>query len=283
MRTLFVSALVVSALATPQLASAQSGYTQKQWGGFVKLAYNTITSNNLYTVQGDLLDNGSDFTQHNVRFYGELGVTDYLTVGLTAPVLRLNAFETSDTAAGFGDLELFAKAGTELFGIHGALQVNVELPTGRSEALTPTEFDTNINLPTGDGETNVWFRLALSRSIPSPDWMSAYASVYTGLNVRTGFTNQAEVGGEIGAQFFEWVWVQTRIRSLHRLAAIEDLDTAGTFLFGEGTEFVSGGVEISGRIPATPLWLSFEVSNTFANLENLYAGTTWGFGLWTTF
>ena len=161
-----------------------------------------------------------------------------------------------------------------------ALTTAIEFPTGRSENLVDTDFDgIRTNLPTGDGETNIWFRVAVSRSLPGPDWLSWYASVHGGFNLRTEFAEQFETGFEVGVNPFGWVWIQGRIDALFTPTATEDLEPAGVFLFGEGTEYVAAGGSLSVRIPKTPLWASFDYRNTFANLRNLYAGSTFGGGI----
>ncbi len=267
-------------LLAPETASANSGFLKEPGAGFVKLSFNTISSNRLYDTEGNLFDFGSDFRQHNLSLYGEVGLLEHLTVGVNAPVLRLNSFETSDTAAGLGDFQLFAKSGLQRWGFHGAVTIAAEFPTGRSEALVDTEFEgVQSNLPTGDGETNFWLRAALSRALPTPDYLPSYASVHVGYNLRTKFSNQVETGVELGLNLFGYVWMQGSLTALLSPTATEDLDPTGIFLFGEGTEYVAGGLSASANIPRTPLWLSVEFRNTFANLRNLYAGTTFGVGL----
>lgn len=280
MRWIITCIVVASVFWGPQDAEAYSGFLKEQNSGYVKLAFNTISSNDFYDTSGNLFDFGSNFTQHTLSLYGEFGLLPYLTAGVSAPVLRLNSFATSDTAAGVGDLQLFLKTGLEFAGFHGAFMVAAELPTGRREALVDTEFEgVRSNLPTGDGETNFWLRLALSRSLPTPDSLPAYASVYVGYNVRTKFAEQVDTGFELGVQLFGWVWLQGSLSAQFTPAAVEDLDPTGIFLFGEGTEYVAGGLSASARIPKTPLWLSFDFRNTFANRRNLYAGSTFGLGL----
>ncbi len=100
-----------------------------------------------------------------------------------------------------------------------------------------------------------------------------------GYNLRTKFSNQVEAGVELGLNLFGYVWMQGSLTALFSPTATEDLDPTGIFLFGEGTEYVAGGLSASANIPRTPLWLSVEFRNTFANLRNLYAGTTFGAGL----
>jgi hypothetical protein len=146
--------------------------------------------------------------------------------------------------------------------------------------LVDTDFERiRTNLPTGDGETNVWLRRAVSRSLPAPRWLNAYLSVHGGVNIRTEFSEQIATGAELGLSPVSWLWIQGRLEALFTPAPTEELDPRGIFLFGDGTEYVAAGASVSIEIPATPLWLALDYRNTFANLRNLYAGSTFGAGL----
>lgn len=267
-------------LCGPSPAFAYSGFLQEELSAYVKVSFDSLMSSDLYSTSGERLDASGAFTQNNLSLYAELGLHENLTVGLAGAVLRMNSFDTSDVATGFGDLQLFAKLGAELAGFHGAFIAAVELPTGQSEYLVDTEFEgIRTNLPTGDGETNVWLRLALSRPIPLPAGWSAYASIHGGVNVRTAYAEQLATGFELGVAPLPWLWIQGRMEALFTPTAVEDLDPTGIFLFGEGTEYVAAGASVNLRIPSTPLWVTADYRNTFANLKNLYAGSTFGFGL----
>lgn len=280
MRPCISLAAIAAVALSASSAAAQSGFLKAQGSGYVKMSFSTISSDAFYDTSGERISFGGSFTQRNLSLYGEVGVLPFLTAGVSAPVLRLNSFDTSDTAVGLGDAQVFAKTGYQWLGFHGALILGAELPTGRSEALVDTEFEgVRSNLPTGDGEANFWFTLALSRPLPTPDFLPAYASAFVGYNLRTKYSNQVDAGAEVGVQLFGFLWLQGKVAGRFRTVAVEDLDPAGTFLFGEGTEYVAGSFGASAQIPSTPLSVTLDVQNTFARLRNLYAGTTVGVGL----
>lgn len=261
-------------------AFAFSGFLREPAAGYVKLSFDHLDSSELYSTSGDLLPTSGTFSQSNLSLYGEVGVLEFLTVGVSGAALRLNRFDTSETATGLGDLSLFAKLGGEWKSFHGALIVAVDFPTGRSEAFVETDFEgIRTNLPTGDGETNVWIRAALSRSLPTPSWLPTYVSIHGGVNLRSRFAHQVGFGGEFGVSPGGWFWLQARIDAQLTPADVEDLDPEGIFLFGEGTEYVAVGVGLSVPIPGTPISITGDFRNTFANLKNIYAGSTFGGGL----
>ncbi|NJK90010.1 MAG: hypothetical protein HC923_11890 [Myxococcales bacterium] len=155
--------------------------------------------------------------------------------------------------------------------------VSPEFATGRSEALVPTDTGARINIPTGDGETNVWFHTAVS--LPAPAW-SAYGTLYGGYNLRTNdFSDQIAFGAELGVFVAKLVWLQARFDGLETPTPPEDLRPTGGFIFGEGTEYLRAGGGAAARIFSTPFWGTFDFWVPFGQLRNLYAGPTFMFGL----
>ncbi len=278
MRFMYLALVAAITLASSS-ASAHSGFVKAPLSGYVKLSFDSLTSKDLYLTDGERLDFGTEFTQRNLTLYGEYGLTSFLTVGINAPLARLNSFEASETGVGIGDIAVFAKLGTSILGFATALMVEPEFPTGRDEVLEPDGFGGRINLPTGDGEFSTWFRLAVSRSFPTPSWIPVYASVFGGYNLRGKWADQVSVGGSVGLGLFEWVQLEGKVDALFSPTPTEELRPDGIFLFGEGTEYVAAGLSASVKVPSVPLWAVFDLRHTFANLRNLYAGTTFGAGL----
>ncbi|MEO1230173.1 MAG: hypothetical protein AAFZ18_14820 [Myxococcota bacterium] len=274
------SSLALALAFIPARAEAFSGFLKEPRSGYVKLSFDHLQSSDLYSTSGERLAVSQEFTQNNLSLYAEVGVFDALTVGVSGPLLRLNSFATSEVAAGLGDLQLFLKTGLEWAGFHGALIGAVEFPTGQDELNVETDFDgVRTNLPTGDGETNFWIRAAISRSFSMTSWLHSYASVHGGVNLRTAFSHQIAVGGELGLSPKGWFWLQVSLEALFTPTPVEELNPAGIFLFGEGTEYVAFGLSLSVPIPGTPISITGDYRNTFANLRNLYAGSTFGGGL----
>ncbi len=274
MRYAFVAFIFLLIATLTEPASATTGFVKPPNDGYVQLTFDTFSSRDLYLTNGELLDLGTEFTQQNVSLYGEYGLTSYLTVGFHAPLARLNSFEMSDTGLGFGDLSIFAKAGLTMATVAFALTVAPEFPTGRDEILVDDGFGGRVNLPTGDGEFSTWFRVSASRSFSFTEWLNAYVSAHTGYNLRAKWADQIAVGGEVGVSLFGWMRVQGRLDALFSPTPVEDLNPEGIFLYAEGTEYVAAEGALAVRIPSTPLWLNVGLRNTFANLRNLYAGTT---------
>ncbi|MEZ4826454.1 MAG: hypothetical protein R3C61_09185 [Bacteroidia bacterium] len=261
--------------------TAQSGWTREPGQGYVKAGVQGFASDQYYNLAGDLLTT-SQFRQQAVSLYGEYGIGKRLTVIAAFPLLKVNSFETTEAVAGIGDLRAELKYAILKGSFPVALSVAPELPTGSRNNYSQnktTSFE-RINLPTGDGELNVWTTLAASHSFyPFP----AYVSVYGSFNYRTGFNgsafrNQVKAGAEIGYQIKGKLWVNGR------LGAQKTLGQPGTpvdFIRGDGTEYTSLGFGAAYSI-TKKLSLTLEYQNyldlIFAR-KNLYTGHIFSAGI----
>jgi hypothetical protein len=272
----FTRACLVAAIGFLHVGPVQaySGFTRSQGGLYTKLTYGTFTSNDFYDLEGNLNNRGEDFTQRSVALYVEYGVLDSLDLVVEMPLVRMNSFSNSGTAVGIGDLRLTAKYGVEVAGFRIAAMLSPEIPTGDSGATVKTETGLNLLLPTGDGEFNLWSRLALSRSFPS---IHAYVNLDFGYNLRTdGFSDQIAFGAEAGYKLLDYLWLSGHFRG--QLVPSDELRPSGGFIFGEGTEFLSAGAGIAVPLPYTPLSITFDWDQIFAAQKNIYGGATFLFG-----
>lgn len=266
--TFLLTSIAVGAAAR---ADAYSGFTKDPGQLYVKLAVSTFTSNDFYDLSGRLNDRGQDFTQRSLGLYAEYGIVEGLTASANVPVVRMNAYANTDSAVGLGDVELSLKYGFRVAGFHLSASVSPELPLGDSDATVTTESGLNLVLPTGDGEFNVWTRLAVSRPFGVVAWMDGWASAGIGYNLRTeGFADQIGYGGELGFRLFERAYLQFRVRG--QTVPSNDLDTNRGFIYGEGTEFFAVGAGAAVGIPETPLLVTFDWEQPVAAQMNLYSG-----------
>lgn len=259
---------------TPNSAEAYSGFTRSQGTAYVKLALSTFTSNDFYDLAPNLNDRGQDFTQRNLSIYAEYGIIDGLTAIINAPLLRVNSYANTNTALGFGDVQLELKYGVDLAGIKIAASLAPEFPTGDANATVQTESGLNLILPTGDGEFNVWSRIAVSYGLPlaALPWLDGWVSAGAGYNVRTdGFSNQVGFGAELGTRWWGLLIVQARMRG--QFVPSDELKTSGGFIYGEGTEFITVGAGLAAVIPNTNWAVSLDWEQPVAAQRNLYSGS----------
>lgn len=224
-------------------SSGQSGWTRSKKTYFVKLAYNFFQSNNYYNLEGENISTAR-FRQHAITFYGEYGVTDNLTIIAHVPLFKANGFETTETVYGLGDLKvelkyaLFKKKNIPL-----TLSIAPEFPTGSRDNFATNKSNSfeRINLPTGDGEFNVWTTLAGSVSFYP---VEAYLSAHGAYNFRTSyqgydFRDQFKFGMEAGYKLVNLIWINAILqaqKSLGKQAGMTD------FVRGDGTAFTSFGL-----------------------------------------
>ena len=281
-RLLPTVACLALVLGTVGTASAQSAFTRKQLSGYAKLAASIFVSNRFYDLDGKLNDDGQNLELYSAALYAEVGVVDQLTVMLDWQVFRANAYAESTTAYGIGDLRLGLKYGLRFGRHHVAAIVAPEFPTGNSEATVSEEttlvtgrvVERKLGLPTGDGEFNIWNRLAYSVSVNELD---AWASADFGVNWRTqGFAHQLAMGAEVGHFLLRHVYLMARIRG--QLVPSNDLKRGSGFIFGEGTEFLSVGAGLAAPIPRTPIAATFDWLQIVGLAQNVYAGPQVLFG-----
>jgi hypothetical protein len=219
--------------------TAQSGWTKEKKEGFYQLSYQSMVSNDYFTLGGELLET-NQFSQQSLVFYGEYGVTDRFTIIANLPLQAWNGFETTDKVSGLGDLRLEFKHAILKKYLPLTITVAPELPIGKANNFaksTVNDFE-QINLPSGDGEFNVWSTLASSFALPN---IPFYGTIFGAYNVRTEydgvqFSDQYALGAEIGYHIAQKVWVNAR---LNALATVGEVPVATDFVRGDGTEYTS--------------------------------------------
>jgi hypothetical protein len=233
---------VILLLCSSSLCSySQSGWTRKKNTYFLKTSFNLFTSSDYYTPDGEKLKT-TQFNQQSLNFYGEYGISDKLTVIVNLPVLKLNSFDNTETASGIGDLKIELKYALLRKNIPLTLAVAPEFPIGSKNNYAQNKLSAidQINLPTGDGEFNVWSTLAASHSFhPLP----IYVSLSTAYNFRTQyeeftFRDQVKFNVEAGYKFLDKIWLNG---TLSAQTSVGNSRGTTDFIRGEGTEFTAFG------------------------------------------
>jgi len=234
--------IFLSLVLLPLSTSAQSGWTRRAQAWFLKLDVSHLSADSYYNPNGDKLKT-STFRQTSINIYGEYGFRPRLTFIAQAPLLRLNRFETTDVAAGMGDLRLEAKYRLTGNRLPVALSLAAELPTGRANAYASNkEFpDDRINLPTGDGEWNMWATLAASKSFGK-----MYTSAFAAYNSRTRYAGKKfrdlyQFGAEIGYNPWKTLWLNAKLRAQFSNGLSQHPDLG--FVRGDGTTYTLASAE----------------------------------------
>ncbi len=276
--------LLVSGLFFLQLQEnvvhAQSGWTQKKGELYSKIIHHHLQSNHYYNPAG-MFSITNEYKQNSVTLYGEYGLNDKLTLLVDWPVLKRHGFETTEKISGYGDMKLGLK-----YAISKKVPISIslipELPIAKSDNYAQNKQDPNttFNLPTGDGEWNVYGILAISHSLrPLPVYINGYFSY----NLRTSygaisFGDQLNEGFELGWQPFTHIELRSGIKFQHSLSSSNEIIS---FVRGEGTEYTSFFVGAFYGI--SDLWgIDINYSDYFHSPQkkkNLYAGATISAGM----
>ncbi len=260
--------------------SAQSGWTKPKGELFSRIGYQYFSSDQYYNLAGNKIQT-SQYKQHTISLYGEYGLTDRLTILLDWPVFKSHRFETSESVEGWGDI----KAGLK-YAIAKKIPVSFsiipEIPIARANryASNLSNPDFNINLPTGDGEFNVFNVLAISASLyPLP----IYFNLFAAYNLRTKYENlklsdQMLYGLELGGKVFDIAWLKGAIK-------MQNTPSTGTtevsFVRGEGTEYSS--LNLGVYVPVFSGWgidvNYFDYIRLIQKRKNIYDAPTFSIGL----
>ncbi|WP_296698853.1 hypothetical protein [Algoriphagus sp.] len=243
---------------------SQSGWTKGKKEGFYQLSYQSMLSSDYFTLEGEKLET-NQFSQQSLVFYGEYGVTDQFTIIANLPLQTWNGFENTQKVSGLGDLRLEFKHAILKKYLPLSISIAPELPIGKANNFaksTINDFE-QINLPSGDGEFNVWSTLASSFALPNTP---LYGSIFGAYNIRTEyegiqFSDQFAIGAEVGYQIAQKVWVNAR---LNALATVGDVLVATDFVRGDGTEYTSFSFGAS-----VPVYKKFHLNLNYRNFNDL--------------
>lgn len=267
-------------LITPSFA--QSGWTKAKTEGFYQLSFNRFSSKDYFTLDGEQLAT-NQFTQNSLVFYGEYGLTDKLTVIANWPLQIWNGFSSTETVNGLGDLRLEFKQALLKQYLPLSISVAPEFPIGKANNFaksTLNDFE-SINLPSGDGEFNVWTTLATSFSLPNAPF---YGNLYGAYNLRTqydgiSFSDQIGLGIELGYKIADLVWVNSRINAL---TSVDDIEVITDFVRGDGSEYTSYSFGA-----AIPIYQGIHLSLNYRNYadflferRNIYSAGTFTLGVY---
>ncbi|MFN0216481.1 MAG: hypothetical protein ACKVT2_19650 [Saprospiraceae bacterium] len=264
----------------PLVAMAQGGWTRTYKAWFVKLDASHLSAERYFNPNGDEVKT-SAFRQTSFNLYGEYGFRPRLTFIVQAPLLRLNSFETTEIVAGVGDLRLEAKYRLTGNRFPVSLSIAPELPTGRANAYAANKTfpEDRINLPTGDGEFNVWATLAASRSFGK-----FYASAFTAYDFRTKYKGKKfrdlyQFGAEIGYNPLKQLWLNAKLRA--QFSNGESRSPELGFVRGDATTYTLASAEAFYKLNK-----KWGVSATFltggdwiAPFRNIYIAPYFSFGL----
>lgn len=238
---------LVSLVCCPLFLMAQGGWTRAPKSWFIKFDASHLNSDRYINPLGEELKT-SAFRQTSFSLYGEYGFRKRLTFIVQAPLLRLHSFETTHVAAGIGDLRLEAKYRLTSNRFPVSVSIAPELPTGRANAYAANKTipDDRINLPTGDGEFNVWSTLAASKSFGK-----LYVSAFTAYNFRTQYAGKKfrdlyQFGAEIGYNPWKPLWINAKLRAQYSNGASRHPELG--FVRGDATTYTLASAEALYKI-----------------------------------
>lgn len=217
----------------------QGGWLKSKGELYAQLSGQTFSSQDYYNLNGTAIET-SKFSYLSSSIYAEYGLFKHLTTIINWPIVTRQQFETTEAVTGVGDLKIELKFPIYQKGLNIAFSVAPEIPIGHRNLFAQSKqisFE-QINLPSGDGEFNVWSTLAVSSSIGS---FPAYFTIHTAYNYRTAylttdFQDQWATGLKLGYNPFKPLWIEAQLSTLSRVG---EQKGPTEFTRGNGTTYTS--------------------------------------------
>lgn len=278
MRTLKSTIAFLVLVVSIPVSLHANGWVPKKNHGFIKLGQNFIFANQFFRDNGERssITSSGFFT---TSLYGEIGITDRLTVGTYVPFFRSYINGTKFTsgrasiegleASDFGDIDVFFKYGlikdqplvlsaSILFGI----------PSGTSSGL----------LTSGDGEFNQSFGLNLGYSLPK---FPVFLGAGTLFNNRTkNFSDEFRFNVEVGYQYKEHTLILKSINTWSLRNG--DASAVSGGLFSNDVSYNLLGPELLLGNLFKKLGVSFNYYFTLSG-ENTISNDQFGIGVFSKF
>jgi hypothetical protein len=284
MKKILVLFLLLSSSIQAQSIIAQSGWTRNKGGFFGKTGFYTLASNTYFDTLG-ASQNQRRFHQQAVLVYGEYGITKNLTAILNFPVWKAHGYANYETVGGIGDpqLELKWSVFRKIPAI--ALSLGAEFPMSDTVRLSKSTRDNRpatdpetFNLPTTDGDLNLWSTLAISSGFWStPGWLTIWAQY----NRRgKGYSDQRKLGFEVGYKWTTEFWTNIRLVGLWN-GALKKTENQPSIINGQGTEFTTLNIGLSYEfIKHWNLTFDYQTYNDFlAKRKNVYSTPLYMIGI----
>jgi|GEM_PF-2320052 hypothetical protein len=311
MSTSILSRVIVLAIIALPTQVIANPWTRDAGKFYLNLNFSMINAGGVYGAdfqnQGlpDIDGDGKSeaYKQMTLGFYTEVGVVDRrLMLTLDGTLMRRSELEMQGTYVGFGDLRLGLWTGLVTSPFRLTAGVLVGLPTGnpapKADAVPGASADEQASadriaksLPTGDGEVDLEFVLALGYSFGGGGgfWpIRHYAVAQAGYWLRTSPRNNAsavnlpdafnwkvEAGANLPWTFIDRFWFIGRVFGSEAFASSDEISTNPS---GLGTTVYSAfAVEVFGRI-WNGFGASFSLSGAF-RAAGLPAGLNLRFAL----
>jgi hypothetical protein len=199
------------------------------------------------------------YRQDVLGVFGEVGaISRWLTFTIDGTIYRRNELLQQGVVDGVGDWRIGAWTGLVTKPVRFSAGMTVGIPFGQAQPTAGPGADVGAqqiaaSLPTGSGDANVEWRLALGYSFGrKPRWpVGHYVLAEAGYWLRTNgisdsFVYRVELGTRFPWKFVDRFWVTVRITGLQSFST--EVSTASNTGLGTGVSYVAPGVEVYGRI-----------------------------------
>jgi hypothetical protein len=263
---------------------SQSGWTREKNGIFAKAGIFTLSGNKYYGLEGRLNAGANTFYQTALIFYGEYGITKYVTGIINYPYFKFQHYKDFDIVSGIGDpqLELKFSLLRKIPVVSFSIGAEIPLASQDNKSFAKTETAPGLrdfaNLPTGDGDFNYWGTLSISSGFGStPGWFTIWGQY----NRRSkGFNDQRRLGLELGYKWTTKFWTNMRIIGLFQSKKKENAGGA-SIVNGQGMQFTTSNVGVAYEfVKHWSFTFDWQTYNDFlAKRKNVYSTPLYMIGI----
>lgn len=250
--------LILACLLMPSVARA-GAWTLDRGHFYLNTSYSRIAASSFYGADFNKVSI-MPYTQQVWGWYGEVGLMSrWLTATVDGTLYRRNGIARQGFTEGVGDWRLGLWTGLVTRPVRLSLGMIVGIPLGDSAPSAGPNADAEAQqiaraLPTGDGEWDVEWRVALGYSFGGVRlWpIVHYLVVETGYWLRTrGFSDSFTYRLELGIRF-PWTligrfWFILKLNGVESFASASQASQSATGL-GNGVTYTSPGLEVYARI-----------------------------------
>jgi hypothetical protein len=276
MRKIAIALVILTINIAHSQMLAQSAWTRNKGGFYAKTGFFTVGGSHYYDVGGRLTTDVPHFSQRALMLYGEYGINRNLTAILNYPYYKFQNYENFDPAKGIGDPQIELKYALFRKFPVVAMSIGAEVPLAKqtnlsySKTLNDLGQRDAVNLPTGDGDWNVWSTLAVSSGF----WKGlGWGTVWGQYNLRTeGYANQVRLGIELGYKWTSRFWTNARLVGLYQMSP-KNNGNAASLVNGQGTQWttlnIGAAFEIVKHWSLTLDWQTY--NDLLAKRKNVYS------------
>ncbi len=206
---------VLSLLIITSVGYAQSPWVKKKGEIYSQLSFSTISNYDKLIVPSEPnkeKNTPRKITDNTLQLYGEIGLTDNLTLTVNVPLKIIKSGDSNPNFGGVGPPHTTAESKTAL----GNIEIGIRRVFYKKEWIISGQLSTEINTSTFYKDSGL--RTGYDTWTITPLFLAGrgyekmYLQFFTGVNLRVNkYSSNFKIGGEFGYKVLRKIWLATYI------------------------------------------------------------------------